>query len=105
MELLRKKPYSVVLVGDRDALGDTGTGIAIRRDMAAVRDMLDATLQVNGLHPVEDSHRFLGATAVVAYQREETGLSDPATIRPQLAPAPAPAPVPASVPAPAPGSP
>ena len=102
VELLRKKPTRIVLIGDRDALGDTGTGTPVRPTMAAVRTSLHETLQINGLHPIDDSHRFLGGTAVVAYALEDTGLSDPATIRPQLAPAPAPAPAPVPVPVPVP---
>ncbi|MSP93515.1 MAG: hypothetical protein EXR79_17275 [Myxococcales bacterium] len=95
VELLRKRPTRVVLIGDRDALGDTGTGNPARPTMAAVRASLDETLQINGLHPVDDSHRFLGGTAVVAYAREDTELSDPAIIRPQLAPVPVPVSAPA----------
>ena len=84
--LLYAAPTAVVLFGDAAALGareDAGL------DQKAVLRTLDRTLQLAGFSEVADSHRLLGSTAVVVYNRPHSA-TDRATIRPQLQPGVAP---------------
>ncbi len=86
IELLYTAPHALIVFGDQAALGATD---AASLDQKAVMRTLDRTLQMAGFAEVAESHRLLGATAVVVYARPESP-SDPATIRPQLAPGVAP---------------
>lgn len=65
--VLAQKPDALVLVGDRDALGPTGAVAAPDADLTLTWQMLAPTLAASGWQAVEDSHRFLGHTAVVAF--------------------------------------
>lgn len=85
VELLHSAPPTVVLAGDRDALGATETGPS-RPSMQAVRATLDATLRASGYQEVEESHRFLGLSAIVAYARGKDQRPAPGTVVPQLGP-------------------
>ncbi|MSP90726.1 MAG: hypothetical protein EXR79_02790 [Myxococcales bacterium] len=86
--LLATNPALLVLAGDRDALVVTPAGPPASIDLAALRTFLDVRLRAAGYEPVEDSQRYLGPTAVIAYARE--AVRDPRSIRPQLMPGVAP---------------
>ncbi len=83
--LLAQNPDAVVLVGDRDALGPTDENAQPREELEAIWQFLLPTLSASGWQQVEDSHRFLGHTAVLTFVRQAVP-----PIRPQLAPGQAP---------------
>ncbi len=83
--LLVQNPDAVVLVGDRDALGPTDENSQPREELESVWHFLLPTLTASGWQQVEDSHRFLGHTAVLTFVRQAAPQ-----IRPQLAPGQAP---------------
>jgi hypothetical protein len=83
--ILAQHPDSVVLVGDRDALGPTDEKVAPREELETVWQFLLPTLNASGWQQVDDSHRFLGHTAVLTFMRQEAPQ-----IRPQLLPGQAP---------------
>lgn len=83
--VLAQSPDTVVLVGDRDALGPTDETATPRDELTVVWQFLLPTLTASGWQQVEDSHRYLGHTAVLTFVRQAT----PA-VRPQLAPGQAP---------------
>ncbi len=83
--ILAQKPDAVVLVGDRDALGPTDETSQPREELESVWQFLLPTLNASGWQQVEDSHRFLGHTAVLTFVRQ----TEP-QVRPQLAPGQAP---------------
>ncbi len=85
--LLQQKPGAVLLLGDRAALGADAEASP---DQLAVLRTLDKTLKLSGFVEVDDSHRQIGATAVIAYQPAGVSSGDPRTVRPQLAPGVAP---------------
>jgi hypothetical protein len=85
--LLARKPKVIVVAGDRDALGDTGAAVLRLPALAQIRAALDVFFSARGYSPIEGSHRFLGGTAVVAYESSER--SDPTTVIPPTGPAPA----------------
>lgn len=65
--LLAQKPPSLVLVGDRDALGPTEETLEPNPQLLMTWQMLSPTLEASGWQAIEDSHRFLGHTAVLAF--------------------------------------
>lgn len=79
--LLAKEPMAVAVFGDAVALGSETTPSA---DQAAIAASLDETLTLAQFDKVPESHRYLGATAVMIYARSRG--SDPGTVRPQLRP-------------------
>ncbi|MBI5609598.1 MAG: hypothetical protein HY902_12065, partial [Deltaproteobacteria bacterium] len=85
--LLQQKPGAVLLMGDRAALGAAEDA---NPEQLAVLRTLDKTLKLSGFAEVDDSHRQIGATAVIAYQPAGADSGDPRTVRPQLAPGVAP---------------
>jgi len=88
--LLRRGPEVLVMAGDRDALGETGTQqaqhLALLRLAASLRGMLEAS----HYQAVPDGHAFLGQTAVAAFTRATQDAADPSVVRPQLVPGVAP---------------
>ncbi len=85
--LLQQKPGAVLLMGDRAALGAAEDA---NPEQLAVLRTLDKTLKLSGFSEVDDSHRQIGATAVIAYQPAGASSGDPRSVRPQLAPGVAP---------------
>lgn len=83
--ILTQNPDSVVLVGDRDALGPTDEGVTLREELESVWQFLLPTLTASGWQQVEDSHRYLGHTAVLTFVRQAVPQ-----VRPQLIPGQAP---------------
>ncbi len=83
--VLAQNPDSVVLVGDRDALGPIDETSEPRDELSSVWQFLLPTLTASGWQQVEDSHRFLGHTAVLTFVRQAVPQ-----LRPQLAPGQAP---------------
>ncbi len=88
--LLRQGPQVVVLAGDRDALGETGTQVKQQTELLRLAAALRGMLEASGYHAVEDGHAFLGQTAVAAFTRVAADVPDPGVVRPQLGPGLAP---------------
>lgn len=84
--LLQARPSAVILLGDRAALGADEAAPA---DQLALMRTLDKTLRLSGLQELDGSHRVMGATAVLVYDRGDRG-GDPRQIVPQLGPGLAP---------------
>ena len=83
--LLAQNPDSVVLVGDRDALGPPDGATPQRDELESVWQFLWPTLQASGWQPLEDLPRSGGHTGVIVFVRREAPQ-----VRPQLAPGQAP---------------
>lgn len=78
-DVLGRRPPTIVLGGDRAALGEE----------AVIGALVDHQLQDAGYRLREDGHRFLASLAVRVYSREKE-VRDPSTVTPQTAPGVAP---------------